>query len=617
MSHRTVALLPTALLALLVFWCGTFQGAASAAGAIGYQTAILLFCLLAPRLGDPLDLGGSGRLLPLALFSVVAVSWWQSPVDRAGVVGIILLPAYFLLPAVASWLWREPQARRAGLVSLTFLTLVVSLASLITWQSLSLERASLPLGHHNLLAGWLVLVLPLTLASLGLPGLPRWLAIGAATTGLLTLVASQSLLAAGAVAVQAIVAALMWKRLRIWLVPVALLFGVLAVPRLTSIWESADPSALARLSYLAAGWQGLRARPALGWGPGAVPWTVGEFMRPVAGTHPASQVVGDLHSLPVQTAYEIGIAGLLLTLAIAILFLLRRLRESKGTAGISPQRAALLGLLGGAVFALGSAPLAVPALPATAALVSGMAMQAREPSPARRRIALLLIYLVVATIVLWPLAEAHLLYDRARRAATPAGSLAHLGHALEADPEFPLYRARHAWLSATLQGTDEESSIQALRAAQSAPGLAPLWLAAGDLGRRAHQPWASAAAAQAFRLDPLSPMMAFHAMLARDEDQEAARLGGFAVSSEPNLAAARWWLSHRELAERVSQQIGRPIPNPIESKSSEPMVLALTLDRNPAVSFSLYAFRRSPWAGRLAPVALIGDESATTNTSHP
>lgn len=618
MSATVPILLPTALLALLVFWCGTFQGAAGAPGALGHQVAVLLFCLLAADLRDPLALGRSGRLLLAAALTVVAVSWWFSPVGRAGLVGLVLLPAYLLLPTSTARCWGNPRAHRLGLASVSLLTLSVGVTALIRWQTLSLPRAALPLGHHNLLAGWLVLMLPLTLAAGRFPGPLRWLAIVAGAFSLLTVVATGSLLAAAALAVQAVVAAFWWKRLRFWLVPAILACGAMALPRMLSIARSSDLSTLARMSYIEAGWRGLLIRPTLGWGPGSVPWTVGHFMRPTAGVHPSSQVVGDLHSLPAQLAYEIGVVGMLLALAIAVLFLVHRRREG-GDFRESPVRpTAILGLLGGAIFALGSAPLAVPALPATAMVVAGLTLPSQATLPMRHRMPLLFAYILVAATVLWPLDRGHLLYDQARRDSQSPEALRSIDMARELDPGFPLYLARAAWLATEIRGVDKVLADQAHQAAKMAPGLAPLWLAAGDLGRQAQQPWASTALSQASLLDRLSPLNRFHLMTALPaEDDRVMRLAEAVLSTEPRLAAAEWWWRHPAMAQRVSQQLGIPVPQRIENPYPAPFVLALTLDRTPALSFSLFAFRRSPWPGRIAPVALASKKSTIPNTFHP
>lgn len=604
----------------MVFWCGTFHGAAGAGGSIASQVAVLLFCLFSPGIQDPLELGRSGRLLAVAGLVVVAVSYWTSPVGRAGLVGLTLLPAYLVIPSSTARFWEDPKAQRTGSVWLATLTLLVSSTALIRWLTLDLPRAALPLGHHNLLAGWLVLVLPLTLATTRFPGLPRWLGTSAGILGLITMAATGSLLGATAITVQIILAAFWWKRLRPWLVPGLLTLSTLALPRLLAIWESMDLSALARWSYLEAGWRGVRARPMFGWGPGSVPWTIGEFLRPAAGVHPASQVVGDLHSLPLQLAYEIGIPGTLLTLAVAAVFLLRRWRESRRPIGALTRRAALLGLLGGAIFVLGAAPLSVPALPATIAVVAGIAMSHTSRESSRYRLPVLLAYVLLAAALLAPMDRAHSHYDQARLASDKEESLRQIDRALSMDPKFPLYRARRSWLVGEIRGVDAPTADQALQAAQAAPGLAPLWLAAGDLGRRAGLLWAPAALSTAHRLDPLSPLAAFHLMMVETDSDAAARLGETAVSLDPRLTAARWWWDEPGLADRVSQRTDLTIPNPIESPGGVPLVLALTLDQTPAVSFSLFAFRRSPWPGRLAAIPMGSDESIDRQPSihdHP
>lgn len=605
MKSNSLALVPTALLTILACWSGTFHGAATARGALTSQASVLLFCLLAaPSLFDPLQLGRSGRWLTAAVLLLVGVSWWASPVSRAGLVGLVLLPAYLLIPAATARCWSSPPARRLGLISVPLVTLAVSLMALIRWQTLALARASLPLGHHNLLAAWLVLLLPLSLIGVRSPGYGRWLALAATTFSVVAIGASGSLLGLLAVTVQIWVAAYWWRGLRPWLVPLVPLSLLVAAPRLFSIARGLDSSAIVRESYLAAGWQGLVARPTLGWGPGSVPWTLGQFLQPQAGVHPASEIVGDLHSLPLQLAYELGSTGLLLILAIVGVFISRRWRESKTAGDPSVSKAAILGLIGGGVFALGAAPIAVPALPAATAVIAGVALPSPRSRPRSHGRPLLATYLLLSTALLIPVGRAHLLYDRARLSASRENSLALLDRVRDLDPDFPLYRARQAWLAAEIRGVGSDVAEQALLAAEMAPGLAPLWLAAGDLGNRAGTSWAAAALNEAYRLDPLSPLAAFHLMTLRVGSSQAVALGVESVLGDPRLAGAEWWLGQPELAARVSQATGVEIPNRPHSKSSDPMVLALTLDRIPALSFSLHAFRRSPWPDRLAAIKM-------------
>lgn len=605
---RLLALFPITLVAILTLWSGTFHGAATGAGAVASQAMILGGALWGiVGMSDPLRLGQPGRWLVPVMMTVVMASWWLSPVSRAGTIGLILLPAVVLIPSSTARCWAEEARRGLGSASLAALTLVVSVIALARWQTLSLPRASLPLGHHNLLACWLVLVLPLTASGLIRPGWPRWLAMAGSLSGLLTLVATGSLLGAIAAVVQLLIAAYWWPRLRLWATSLASIGVLIAAPRLWSILQATDPSFLARGSYLAAGWKGLISRPAVGWGPGAVPWTVAEFMEPVVGVHPASEVIGDLHSLPIQIAYELGGLGLLLSLTLVGLFALRRWRECSTRSAPASRRTALLGLIGGGVFALGAAPLAVPAIPVTAAVIAGASFGKSNPPLWRGRVAVAWAYTLFAVVLLTPLDRAHLLYDQARHAQSAAESQSTLLQAHEIDPAFPLYLARESWLAADNQGVDLTIADRAHEAAQMAPGLAPLWLEAGILGYRVGASWAPEALVRAHQLDPLSPLTAFHRMTVTLDLATATRLGSEALTGEPRLAAAEWWLESPELARAVSQKTHSEIPPPRGTPQSRPMVLALSFDNSPALSFSLFAFRRAPWPGSIGRVDLGAD----------
>jgi len=75
------------------------------------------------------------------------------------------------------------------------------------------------------------------------------------------------------------------------------------------------------------------------------------------------------------------------------------------------------------------------------------------------------------------------------------------------------------------------------------------------------------------------------------------------VTADRSLAFDLWWHDHPELSARVSASAGVPIPlAPVPG--AERYRLGLTLDRVPSLSFSLYAFRRSPWPWTLAPVEI-------------
>lgn len=627
MAEAARGLLPPLLLTALGFWAGTLNGAASGVGATVTHSAVLGFSLLAVAdLRDPLSLGRRHRWLPPALVLLALLSCWLSPVPRAGRVGLLLLPAFLLLPAAAARCWRGSTSLRAGLLGLSLAVWAASLTALLGWRLLPTPRAALPLGHHTLLAGWLVMLLPLALLPWREGGPQRWLATASGVTAVAALLASGSLLGGLALAAEALLAACWWPRLRRLLVVGGALLLLVCLPRLARVSAGADLSTQARLGYLAAGWRGVAQRPLWGWGPGAVPWTVAEHLRPREGVNPAGETVGDLHSLPAQIAYELGVPGLAVAAALALVFARRRWRGAVRRPGAEAPRVALIALAGGAVMALGSAPLAVPALPAAAAVVAGcgLAVERRlPPGPAGRLRRGWILYPVAAAGLLLPLDRAQLLYDGARAAGDHETALARLRRARDLDPDFPLYRARAAWMQADLGVVTPTTAEEARRAALAAHASSPLWLVAGHLGRLTREPWAPAALERAWRLDPLSPLTAFHLLAARPEAEAAAELGASAVRSEPRLASAVFWQRHPRLAREVAHRTGIEVPaHPPHSGTSRALSLALSLDHDPAVSYSLYAFRRSPWPADLAPVQLAtaaaaGTASASALSSPP
>jgi hypothetical protein len=386
------------------------------------------------------------------------------------------------------------------------------------------------------------------------------------------------------------------------------------MPRLAAIVSGHDFSARARAVYLDAGWRGFRVRPWLGWGPGSVPWTIGKFVRPLPGVNPPSEVVGDLHSLPLQILYELGATGFLFTLGTAALFLRRRLREREASEDPHLLAAGLIGLLGAAATRLGAASLAVSALPVAVAVAAGAAL-AGKPRPAIPGGKLVpLLYAAAAALALFPLARAHARYDLAARATDPQRAREHLETAERLDSAFPLYRARRAWLEAGSALTSQEAG-RALAAAQGAPGVAPLWLQAGYLGARAGERWPGGALERAMALDPLGALAPFHRVAVAPEDARAPRWGARALLGEPRLLAAVFWEGRPGLRQAAVREVEiwpgvdagwraalaaaardlPPDPGPVA-------LLGLEMDATPHLALSLHAFRRRPWPARLAPV---------------
>ena len=616
------ALLPALLIGAFGLGWGTFHGAAAWPGAAWAQGLALLAALggLAAA-ADPLRLGGSGRWLPVALLLAVAGSLAVSPVPRAGLVGLALLPAYLLLPAAVARALEGERARRLATAALAGAVAAVALVALVTWARSPGSRAALPLGHHNLLGAFLVVTLPPALVALRHPGLPRLLGALAGAAGGAALVATRSLSAGVAAAVVALLVAPRLGRARQFVAGLALLGLGVAVPRLAGIVSGRDVSGLARLGYAEAALAGTWQRPALGWGPGSTPWRLAEFVRPRPGVHPPGELVGEAHSLPVQLPFELGITGAALALAVVARFGWSRWRERGAARDRTLLECGLLGLAGGAIAAGGDAWLTVPALPVALAIAAGAALAGGSPASASaprqgvvaRWAALAL--LVAGAVALVRPALAHRHWERARAAPNRRAAAVELAAAARLDPAFPLYAARWSWIA---EAPAAERSRAALDAARRAGAVAPLWLRAGSI---AYEAGDVAAARDAFHralaLDPLSgaaPFLEFVASAGTDFD-----CGARALLAEPRLAAAIYWRAYpfaREVAvERVetwpgvnagwrgefAEQARGAEP---ELDRSDEVDLAIEIDAQPALAAALHLFRRSPLPGDVARVRL-------------
>jgi O-antigen ligase len=611
--------LPAFALALLAAWCGALLGGATAAGSAA-AVALTLGTLLAVGAPapwrDPLRLGRAGRLLPTALWLAAAASCWASPVRRAGTAGLLLLPAFLLLPAAVARCWRGAAARRKGLRALAGLVAGVALWSLADMLLRGTPRAAAPLGHHTLLAAFLVTLSPVALLAARERGPWRLLKIAAGAAGITAVLESRSLLGIAALGVQGvlILALAAWggrarrRKLVLGAVGFLALSGLflLARPRLERIASGEDSSARARAVYFAAGWRGFLERPALGWGPGAASWTSALHLAPEPGVNPPGEAVGELHSLPLQIAYELGLPGLLLSAGLAALFAGRRIAELRHAADPALLAAALLGLAGASVAALGTAALNVAALPWAAAVAAGAALagveradEAPEAWPVRA-------YAVTAALALAPWTIAQFWYDGAlaqELAGRRDRAVADLGRAVRLDPGFPLYRMRLALLS--------RAPDQALRAARDGRGVAVLWTVAGILGQAERRPWAGAALSAACSCDPLDPFPPFFRLQIDPEAVGAGERGAHALLAEPRLAAALFWAGRSRLLAESLEEVRtwegvdagwkQALMSAASAASARPGPdderewLALTFDTDPAESISVLLFRRRPW----------------------
>jgi len=614
-------LAPSLLVALFGAWCGTFAwGAASPASAVAAFSLLGTLLWFGAPWRDPLRLGTAGRLLLPGLWIAVAASAWGSPVPRAGWMAVLLLPAFALLPAVVERCWRRDADRRRGLRALAIVVAGLALWALLDWQILGSPRPSMPLGHHNLLAAWLVILLPLAVLPAREPG--PWRPAGLAAGGLavLAILASRSLAGCAALGMEALVgfSRRAHPRQRRWwavLLALALLVGLVQAPRLAQIVRGTDPSAKARASYAAAGVGGFRASPLLGWGPGSAAWTSAAFLDPAPGVNPWGESVGELHSLPLQLGYELGLTGILLSLALAALFFTRRTGEREEGRAPGLAAAGLLGLAGGAVAALGSGAIAVTALPLAAAVAAGAALAGSGRGKARPESAgPVRVYAVAALLALAPLELARWHYDRAVAADTGGRSRlaeAELESAIRLDPLFPLYPMRLALLRDRRPGEVAGASQLALEAAERGGAVPALWLVAGVLGASADRPWSSQALEKACALDPLGPFPPFYQMLVRETANDAPLYGAHSLLAEPRLAAATFWEHHPGLLAQALEAL-RTWPG-VDAGWKQSLIAAasspaggggpfarveLLVDTDPEASLSLPVFRRRPWPAR-------------------
>ncbi len=614
------ALLPAVLLAVFAAWCGTLGGGSTAAGGLTAEIALLAVgaAVLLLHALDRLPRLSLWSWLPLAVpAAVLGLSAALS--GFAAAQGGPLLPVTLWLgvPWLVAACWRGPEERRRGLAGVAAVIFVLSVWALGRWLLAGDPRPALPLGHHNLLAAWLVIGLPLAAVGLRERGLHRTLAGLACLTGLAALVATRSLAGALALAVEAAFAALWFGRYRLWLAAAALAALAFQGPRLASLTAGADPSLAARATYWRAGWEGILERPLLGWGSGSVPWTIAEHLSPRPGINPPSEVVGTLHSSPLQLAYELGLPGLALLVTAFVFFLWRALRPGGRAADPTLLVAGVASLAGGAAGGLAEAWLAVTAVPLAMAVACGAVLAAGESRAPERRalksrmggglrwlpVVLAAGLLLVVLPASWRVSQARQAYEQARQASTPEEACIDLEEAARLDPRLPLYRARLAWCG-------EGNAELAYGAALEARGLGMLWVSAAMLAERQPADLSEEAEGmlrRALALDPLAAAAPYLLAAIDPGRSDAALCGVRALLAEPRLAAARLWQESPELVPEARRALlAWPGIDPgWREAMAALLVQAVSEDGGEAAlglgfddlqgGASLYAFRLLPW----------------------
>ena len=280
---------------------------------------IVLFCAL-----------GNGLSAVSAQFKLVA-GWNTLLLTSYGVVLYLTVNWMRQLPALGQRLW----------FSLALVGTITSSISLAWWRPTADMWASqnfyaairnpLPLGHHNFVGGYCLLVMPLIIGfTLTQTHKRRWVGYGAIALNIAALYVSGSrgaLLGALALAIVSLLLYLVYQRptRRYWILTgllcvltLGLLISNPRVRSLTSFSPSANSTAFSiqqiddgptkdRLFMLEAGGRIFSAHPLLGVGPGNLA-RVYNLYRPLE-VGSGLELVQQLHNTPAQILAELGIIG--------------------------------------------------------------------------------------------------------------------------------------------------------------------------------------------------------------------------------------------------------------------------------------------------------------------
>jgi len=264
------------------------------------------------------------------------------------------------------------------------------------------QELILPLGSKVLMAGLLTLTLPLAIGKFNEAQRvhkPLWLASALILAG--GIVATRSAVAIVllpfAIALPLVLAnKIRGRMIAAVALATAILFGTIYFTRFRGGTDSTQ-SLENRVRYWSGALPAIAERPLLGWGSGQVGLQYPPFRIQRAGYAPSGEVVPDLHSVPIQSAYEFGLIGLTLRIAAFGVLLIpgysRKTRQQK-TAAVA------LGLY--SVFCLLHYSLNNPATISMATLIAVAAVDApdrwRLTIPASKRTGLVLLSVALALL---------------------------------------------------------------------------------------------------------------------------------------------------------------------------------------------------------------------------
>lgn len=433
---RSALLLVLVTHALILFGVGTFYGpldwrASAALSTLQWVGALvgakILICdsAVRRRIGAPL-LWFGGALVAWVLMAPV-----YATLPR------FALPAYLGVPGALGWaivatavIGCSPRHRRATVLYLALAGLGLALWSYVEFRRGVTVRPALPLGHHNFLAGCLILCLGPSLAlAFSSPRLvPRVVGGLAGFTMVMTLAGTSSLSATaglfGGVACALLLGGKpLFESIRgirggrtaaLISAPAVILVLMVLTPggprialrSMSIVSGQGDTSLRNRGDYVRGAIRGMMHERALaGVGPGNTPVVFPAHRIQRDELEEVGKVVPQLHSTPAHVLYELGVPGLALATGMVLAMGWRLIgawyRRSPRRPSTILGLGACAGLAAYAVSCLGDFQLHVAGVPATIALVLGLGLSGTsgvgraDPLRASRILAVLMA--VVAT----------------------------------------------------------------------------------------------------------------------------------------------------------------------------------------------------------------------------